>query len=267
MLILLLLIPVLALASSLFIYQLNGKRELLKLDLVQFFYAFVLSPVLFIWLKSLLYVLVRSELNLRLSPAQNFMIDTAFSTIFLYIFAFVVMHSLTKSFALKRSRDPLYDIFHHSEHFHLWITHLVMHVGGLIVLNLIALINIFFPIDFPVTQRVFHSFVASGILVGILIFLGMWLSDPKQQKANYMRVVKLVAGVLFLSNVVGYFAIELPFSPAFSLYWWNSFVLATFVSLSLFAYKSERAQNLFERVASWFKHKDWDFRVQLFEKK
>ncbi len=259
------LVPIFAAISSIFIYQLNGKKEVLKLDLVQFFYAFILSPVLFVWLKSIIYVLLRSEMRITLNPSQLFLVDTAFSTIFLYIFAFVVMHSLTKSFSLKRGHDPLYDVFRHSEYFHLWITHLVIHLGILLVFNLVALINIFVPFELEITRAVFRVSAGSGVLGGILLFTSMWLSDPNQQKANYMRVIKLAAGILFLSNVVGYFIFDVPFAPQYSFYWWNSFALAAFVSLSLFAYKSERAQNLFERVTSRLKHHKWDFRTQLFE--
>jgi hypothetical protein len=266
MLITLFLIPLLATASSMFIYQLNGKRELLRLDIVQFFYAFVLSPALFIWLKSFLYLLVKSELKIVLSQTEMFIIDTAFSVVFLYIFAFIVMHSLTKSFNLKKQRDPLYDIFHHSEYFHLWLTHLVMHLGGLLLLNILALINLAFPMDIEISRKYLLPIVGSGIIGGILFFLGMWLSDPKQESANYMRVMKLAAGILFLMNVTSYFVFDIPFSPQYSFYWWNSFVLAAFVSLSLFAYKSERAQTLFERTANWFKHRGWEFRIQVFEK-
>ena len=118
-----------------------------------------------------------------------------------------------------------------------------MHLGGLLLLNILALINLAFPMDIEISRKYLLPIVGSGILGGILFFLGMWLSDPKQESANYMRVMKLAAGILFLMNVTSYFVFDIP-SPQYSFYWWNSFVLAAFVSLSLFAYKSERAQTL-----------------------
>ena len=38
-------IPVLVLASATMMYALTGKKEIFKFDLVQFVYAFVVSPV------------------------------------------------------------------------------------------------------------------------------------------------------------------------------------------------------------------------------
>ena len=50
--------------SALALYRKNGRREILKFDVVQFWYAFVLVPVLFVWFKSFLFFTLRDELNL-----------------------------------------------------------------------------------------------------------------------------------------------------------------------------------------------------------
>lgn len=261
------LVPLFAAASAIVIYRLNGKKEVLKLDLVQFFYAFVLAPLLFVWVKTILYVLLKTEVEVTLNTSQMFVFDTAFSVIYLYTFAFVVMHSLTKSFNLRKGKDPLYDIFQHSEYFHLWLTHLVIYLGVLIIFGLMSFINIFVPFELGISKLMFRVITVSGFLSGLMLFAGMWLSDPKQGAANFMRIIKLVAGLFFVGSALSYFIFDVPFSPQYVFYWSNSFSLLAFVLVSFFAYKSERAQTLIERAVSWFKHHGWDFRIELFEQK
>ncbi|EKD43989.1 MAG: hypothetical protein ACD_72C00045G0003, partial [uncultured bacterium] len=53
--ILLIIIPLLSLLASLGLYRYNGKKEILRFDLVQFFYAFILMPMIYIWFKSFLF--------------------------------------------------------------------------------------------------------------------------------------------------------------------------------------------------------------------
>lgn len=263
MLALLLSIPFLAIAISIGLYRLNGKKEILRLDLVQFYYAFIISPVLFIWAKSLIYLLVRTELDIRLSQGEIFLIDTAFSTAFLYLFAFIVMHSLTKSFNLKVGRDPLHDLFHHSEYFHLWLTHLVMYIGGLGLLTAVGIFNAWVPFQLEMSRWVFYLLVASGIPSGILVFISVWLSDPKQDRANFMRLMKLAFGVFFLAHTIVYFVQNPGFNADAGIYWWTSILFATTVVCSFFAYKSTKAKSLFENLSDWFKHHKWSTRVQV----
>lgn len=263
MLMILLSIPVWAIAISIGLYRLNGKREILRLDMVQFFYAFIMSPVLFVWVKSLIYLLVRTELNIRLSQGEIFFIDTAFSTAFLYLFAFIVMHSLTKSINLKVGHDPLHDIFNHSEYFHLWLTHLAMYLGGLSLLTAVGIFNAFVPLQLEVNRWVFYVMVLSGIPSGIFIFVSVWLSDPKQDRANFMRLMKLAFGMFFLIHAVVYFIVDVSFNSLSSIYWWSSIVSATTVVCSFFAYKSTKAKSLFENMSDWFKHRKWSTRVQV----
>lgn len=264
---LLYLIPFFSVISALVVYRLNGKREFLKLDLVQFFYAFILSPVLFVWLKTFLYFLLRVEANVVLSQGQLFLFDTIYSTFFLYVFAFVVIHSLTKSFNLKQTHDPLYDIFEHSEFFHLWLTHLIMYLGGMVLLTLVAISNIWFPLDLQLAEPLFYILFASGFVSGFLIFMIVWLSDPKQERANFMRLMKLSFGFFFLIHVVLYFVFNPPFSPALGLYWWSLNAFTALVVCSLFAYKSEKALTFFEKVSDILKHSKWGENIQLFKKK
>ncbi|MDQ5951035.1 MAG: hypothetical protein QG639_312 [Patescibacteria group bacterium] len=264
---LLYLIPVFAIISAVVVYRLNGKREFLKLDLVQFFYAFILSPVLFIWLKTFLFFLLRVEANFSLSIGQLFIIDTVYSLFFLYVFAFVVIHSLTKSFNLKQTHDPLYDLFEHSEFFHLWLTHLIMYLGGMVLLTILGTLNIWFPLEVRVPESMFYILFASGFLSGFLMFMIVWLSDPKQERANFMRVMKLSFGFFFLIHIVLYFVFSPPFSPALGLYWWSLNAFTALVICSLFAYRSERALSFFEKMSDYLKHHKWGDNIQLFNEK
>ncbi|MCA9370211.1 hypothetical protein KC686_03570, partial [Candidatus Woesebacteria bacterium] len=125
-------IPILSSLSGLLLYRFIGKKQLFKLDSIQFLYAFVLAPLLFVWAKTFFYTLVSTQnLGIALSSNDVFILDTVFSTFLLFIYAFVVMHSLTKTFNVRMKDDPLYNIFHHSEYFHLWLTHLAMFGGVL----------------------------------------------------------------------------------------------------------------------------------------
>lgn len=262
----LLLVPILTFGSALVLYRFTGRKQFFKLDSIQFFYAFILSPVFFIWAKTLFFTLIRNELAIALSQNEIFVLDTIFTTLLLYIFAFVVIHSLTKTFNLRTSDDPLYDIFYHSEYFHLWVTHLVMFGGLMTVLSVFAIANIFFPLNITVGTSVFRAIVATGVLGGTIGFLGIWLSDP-QQARNFMRVMKLLFGVFFIIHVAFYFMFNPTFSSAYVLYWWSVFAYATMVSYSLFAYKSTRVQTFITKISNSFKHKEWEFRLQLFGEK
>lgn len=265
MILILFVIPVLAVIASIVVYRLNGKKEFLKLDLVQFFYAFILAPILFVWAKSLLYLLLRTDLDIRLTASELFLFDTIFSTLFLYVFAFIVMHSLTKSINLKVGIDPLHDIFSHSEYFHLWLTHLVIYLGGASLITFLALANLVIPFQILLSDFWFHMINVGGFISGLFVFLGLWLSDPKQSGAHFMRLMKLSFGLFFLIHVVMYFLIEPKFDIQYGLYWGSSSMFAAIVLCSFFAYKSERAQTVFDRISDFFKHQKWDMRVELFK--
>lgn len=260
------LVPIFAVISAVLMYRLNGKKEFLKIDLVQFFYAFVLTPMLFVWLKTFLYFLLRVEVNIRLSAVQLFLVDTTFSLFFMYVFAFVVIHSLTKSFNLKRVRDPLYDLFEHSEFFHLWLTHLIMYIGGMVLISVLSIFNIWFPLEISMSRYNFYLLNVLGLVAGFFVFMIIWLSDPKQDQANFMRLMKLSFGFFFLVHVVVYFVFNPAFSPAFGLYWGSLNIFTALVLCSLFSYRSEKAQTFFEKMSDFLKHTGWGKNVQLFKK-
>lgn len=267
MLLILFVIPVLAIIAALLVYRLNGKKEILRLDLVQFFYAFILSPVLFVWLKSFLHFLMRSEVEVSLSQTEMFWYDTLFSVFFVFIYGFVVIHAVTKSFKLKRIDDPLHDLFHHSEYFHLWLTHLTVYGGTFLLLTSLAVFNSFVPFEIYMDKAEFYSLLLSGGIIGVIGFLAVWIADPKQQAANFMRLMKLLFGLLFIVHVVIYFLHFPSFSSRFGVYWWSFSAFTSLVLCSLFAYKSEKAQSFFEWLSAKLgSHKD-GINIQLFDHK
>jgi hypothetical protein len=209
--------------------------------------------------------LLRRELDFSLSPAELFVIDSLFSTFFLYIFAFVVIHSLTKSFQLQNQRDPLYDIFHHSEYFHLWLTHIVFFVGTILLASFFGIINSLVPLDFQTNKFVFHIISASGIMGGGAFFIALWLADPQQKGANFMRLMKLVVAFFFLVQVFAYFIINPAYDSAHFVYWWSLFAFATVVTMSAFSYKSVKARSLLERLVDKFQASTKVKNIQLFK--
>lgn len=259
-------VPLLSIFSALILYRFTGRKELFKLDSIQFFYAFILYPLFFVWAKTLFFTLIRNELIIPLSENEIFILDTVFTVFLLYIFAFVVIHSLTKTFNLQTYRDPLYDIFHHSEYFHLWVTHLAMYGGVMAVLTIFSLANMYFPVPLDIHKSIFYLICFLGVVCGVGGFVGVWLSDPKQAK-SFMRVMKLIMSGFFIVHVISYFIFNVSFSAAQSMYWFSTFVFATMVLLSLFTYRSTKANTFIEKISNGFKHKEWDFRLDLFGEK
>ena len=202
MILTLLVIPILTALSALLIYQHNGKREFLKFDLVQFVYSFVMAPVLFVWMKSFLFYVLKAELELSLSINDLFIFDSIFSLSFMYIYAFVVIHSLTKTFKMRMLKDPLYDMFHHSEYFHLWLTHVMMFGGGIALSTAFSLINIFLPLPIVAGKSTLFMILGAGIIFGLALFVSVWLSNPLQGnfRLNFMAFATTVFCSLLLQR-------------------------------------------------------------------
>lgn len=257
---LLFVIPILAVTSSLYMYRFHGRRQMMKFDLIQFIYGFVISPILFVTIKSLLFVLFKSETGLLLTMNQIFLLDTLFSVIFLYIYGFIVIHSLTTSFKLVMLKDPLTDLFEYSEYFHLWLSHIVMWMGGALLLLVTGVINIFFPLTVDPNRNLFFSLLWVGVLLGVVAFAATVNSDPQQR--SYMRIMKLLFGFLFLINTLSYFIFEPAMNMQHIVFWTSFMITITLVACSLIVPRSTRAIRFFDQ----FKYKDgWDFRLQLFD--
>lgn len=258
--ILLLVIPLLAGTGVLFLYKHVGKRQLFKLDFVQFVYAFVIYPMMFVWMKSFLFFLLRSELDLNLSVGELLVVDTFFSTLGLFIFAFVIIHALTKSFNVRYYRDPLYDVFEHSEYFHLWLSHVGMYTGIIGIMSLLSLANVLVPFEVVADKWMFYVVVGSGTVAGSLVFSAVWLSDPEEE--NFMRLMKLVFGLFFLIHVAVYFVMEPKFGMEYSAFWLVFMALLTAVGLGFLFHRSKRAVKAMEK----FKHSMWEKKLKLKKK-
>lgn len=264
-------IPLGTLVTALFLYQFVGKREFLYFDAIQFLYAFIVGPTMFVWLKSMLFLVLRTEFQQGLRLGDIFFIDTVFSLVALYVFAFIVIHSLTKSFSLRRYEDPLYDLFYHSEYFHLWITHIVMFGGAMVLLTILAVVNAFIPVVISMPRLTFYSLLAVAWVAGLFWFGAVWLADPKQEvrssQFRFIVLMKLVMGVSFLIHMLAFFIVKPSFTAAHMLYWFSTVAFAAQVMIGSFMYKSVRAQNTFQHFFNKLKHSGWDFRLQLFKKK
>lgn len=260
----LVLLPLSMLLGSLLVYRYNGKREIFRFDVVQFLYAFILTPLTFIWGKVLLFLLVKNALNEGTSELSYLLLDSAFSVIFLYVFGFELLHSLTKSVSLQMSQDPLYDIFHHLEYFHLWLTHLVVFAGGMLIVAILGIANIFFPLDIQLARSMFYAILMSGFLTGGLVFLALWLSDPRQEKGfQFMCLMKTLIGLLFLVHVVSYFLFEPRLQSGQIVFWWSAMCFTMLVSCAFASYRSQRAKTWLEKVTEKLKHPGFDFRAQM----
>lgn len=253
----LLLSPVL----SFVIYKHQGKKQLVKLDLVQFIYLFVMAPVLFVWVKSFLFYILKGELGIGLSVNEVFIVDTVFSVIAFYIFSAVAIHTLTKTFRLHKDHNPLFDLFELSEYFHLWWSHLIIWIGLMVVLSFLSIVNLIVPI--APTQAMLPAAWASGIgiVLGIALFMIVWQSDVRQ--ANYMRILKLSFAFFFALHVLLYFVVTPKFSAQYAAYWGSLNLFFAAVLSGLLLQRSRRAQSLRDR----FTHFNWGNNIQLFEKK
>lgn len=235
-----------------YIYKHNGKREIFRLDLVQFVYSFVILPLLFIWMKTFVYYLLRDELALGLSSRDLFLIDTAMSTLFLYVYAFVVIHSLTKTLNLKYYRDPLYDIFAHTEYYHVWLSHVVMYVGGMSLVSFLGLLNLWVPLTSELGRVDIAVVSVLGVLSGLVLFVGIWLSDPEHP--HFMRLMKLAMSWFFVIHVLAYFWLNPNLSPAYAFYW---FTFLVFLSSTLCSFLFERSARAV-RLTTKLKHDLWE---------
>lgn len=264
---LLIVLPFLTVVLGYVAYKFQGKKQLISMDAVQFLYTFLVAPMVFVWFKLMLYVLMRNELGVTLTANQWFFVDTVFSVLFLFFYAFVIMHSLTKSFRLRKDNDPLYDLFHHSEYIHLWLSHHAMIYFGMAFFSLFAFLNLFFPLELDMTNWQLYAILLLGILLGPIIYVGILMADPRQETKKFMRFVKL-AIAFFAVVQMGLYALFSPdLSPEYSIYW---FFACFFVSLAICAsltFKSKRAVSVFERAADIFRHYKWGINMDLWTHK
>lgn len=259
--ILLALIPILAILAGAVVYKQHGKREILRFDSVQFFYAFILMPVAYVWFKGFLFFLLQSQLQTFISQADILFWDTVYSVLFLFLYAFTVIHSLTKSFQLKRKKDPLYDLFEHSEYYHMWMTHSVILVGGMILFLLLAALNAWIDLPLAISRQQFYSLLLLALGMSWLIFQ-MFLLLKYSDFWN-VKLIKLLVGIFFVLHIIVYAVFEPSFAGEKVMYWYQ---LTFFFGLSVIGiiYPSEQAdKGLHKRI----KHKVSLFWQRLFPKR
>lgn len=245
----LILIPAATLLTTFLLYKQVGKRDFLKLDIVQFLYAFVFSPLVFVWLKSFLLYMAKNELDLRLSQNQLFLLDTGFSLIFLYFYAFVVIHSLTKTYEVKLQRDPLFDILAHAEEFHLWISHTSMYFLSGLLLTLLGLTNLWVPLSLELSPLSMYGVMTLGLAMGWIGFSAIWLSNFTAGK--FLRIIKLFFGIDLTALILGYFWFSPTFSGTFALYWFMLMIFSGVIMASQVVKRSAKSRQFIGR----FHHK------------
>lgn len=250
---LLLSIPVITaiIGFGIYRFQDGNRREIFRIDLVQFMYLFVLTPTLYVWLKSFLFFILRNELTVTLSLTDIFVIDTVFSVVAFFTFAALAMHSLTKTFWLRRHHDPEFDIYHLSEYFHLHWTHIVIWTGGVGLVSFVSFINVFVPFQLDHTTVPFYSSLVVGAVTGLATFMGIWGSDPGQ--GSFMKIMKIVLMLAFFGHVVTYFVFEPQFRMQYAAFWFSLFCFLFASIASFFFDKSPQAK----KFRSLWLHVGW----------
>ncbi len=205
-------------------YRFSGRKELMKMDFVQFLYAFVLTPAIIIWVKTALFFNLRHELGVSIN--DTYWIDTALTVIALYTYSFVVIHSLTKSFQIKKSKDPLFDVFEHSEYFHLWLSHLVVYSGALLVMLFLGELNLFFPISIISSKLALYLGIIIGILCGAMFYWGVWINKIEKQK-SFDRIMKFQVYIYTFIILVTYLIADPKFKPPYTAFWCSVFFFVT----------------------------------------
>jgi len=264
---LLIILPLITIISGYAVYRFQGKKQFISMDAVQFFYMFLVAPMIFVWFKLMLFVLMRNELGVSLTANQLFFYDTVFSVLFLFFYAFISMHSLTKSFRLRKDNDPFYDLFYHSEYIHLWLSHHAMLYFGMAFFSLFAFLNLFFPLEMTMTNWQFYLVLLLGVILGPVVYVGILMADPRQAQRRFMRFVKLAIASFAVLHMMLYALFNPDLSPEYIIYWFFS---CFFVSLAICAsltFKSKRAVSVFEQAADVFRHYKWGINMDLWSSK
>lgn len=234
--IVLIFIPLLALIAGLTLYKHNGKREILRLDMVQFFYAFILLPVLYVWFKGFLFFVLESQLSVMVSQTGILVWDTAYSLLFLFLYAFVVIHSLTKSFKLKKEKDPLYDLFEHAEYYHLWVSHLIIYVGVMILFSLLSAINLWIDLPWSISPLQFYISLGVAFLMAGLGYSAFLKTDLDSGGNSFVRLMNLFSAVFFVLHIGAYIIFDPVFAGPKTMFWYQ---LALFSGLAFLGWLHE----------------------------
>ena len=245
---------------SMMMYRFHGKKQLFHLDIIQFYYLFIAGPLLFIWGKTFLFFILKQELGQIISLNEFFLIDTLFSLMAFLLFAPFAIHTITKQFSLRKNEDPEFDIFHLSEYFHLWWSHVVIYLGTMVVVTFLSITNILVPIIFTLSKSMFLIFILLSVILGVISYVMIWNSDPKQERRNFMKLMKLFYGFFFTIHAGLYFFFTPKFGIEYGAFWFGLSILLTGVICSMTFQRSKKAH----RLKHWLVRPNHQENVQLF---
>ncbi len=243
-------IPFCIFLSVVVLYRHQGKKEFLKFDLVHFLYAFVFAPLMFLWLKFVLYYLLQGE-DSSFSLKETFVYDSLLSMSMLYVFAFIVIHTLTVSFSLKKKRDPGYDIFHHSEFYHIWVSHAAIYAGGMVVATLASFFNLFYPFYVANNKAYLVLLMVLGGGIGLLSYGSISFfstSFSSRTSARFSRFMKLLYLIFVLAHLFIYFLLSPPLSLRVGTYWFFTSTFAVLATCGIFLDRSQKAKKLIHKI-------------------
>ena len=171
-------------------------------------------------------------MGIIISQAELFIWDTVYSVIFMFIFAAVVIHSLTKSFELNIKKDPLYDLFEHSEYFHLWLSHIIFFGGGMIFITLLSIINVWFDLSVFIPKLIFYLFLLTSPIASLFIFR-MFEHTALDDKFTFLKLMKFIIGICFFIYALVYIFFEPVFASEKIMYWYMTNVFGYLAMISL----------------------------------
>lgn len=225
--------------GGIFLYRFDGRRTVFNIDFVQFVYAFLILPLMFVAMKVFLYQTL-SELAI-LTQRQLFAVDTLLSVLFLYLAAAKAVHAVTKSFSLKVKSTPGFDLFQLSEYLHMWWSHILMYVLALCIFTLFSLSNLVFPlVESDLTRQGFLGSLLFGSIAGLFLYTIIW--NTKLSRGNFLNFMKFVFGIFFALHAVAYVRMRPGFSSEFLVFWMMFSLFLTTVLCSFLLERSRKAQ-------------------------
>lgn len=213
---------------ALYLYRFSGRRQFLRLDLIQFIYAFVVYPLAFLWMQELLLLFYRSVPEI--GPVDQRIISSSVNLIFLYLYAFGIMHSLTKTLSLRVYRDPLFDVFSQTEYVHEFLSHVGMYTGIFALGSVLSVINIVFPFDIVSTRQAMAMTISAGTILGIALYIVLFITTDKGiGYTAYKKIIRAVAGLSFTAHVILFVLFRPALTMHHGVFWLVASILTAFV--------------------------------------
>jgi len=124
-----------------------------------------------------------------------------------------------------------------------------MSLGGMILLTLLSLINLYIPIQISMSSTAFWMSIFGGVILGIIAYSGYWLSLFSE---TFLKIIKLLIGLFWLIHMIAYIIGSPSFSSPYVVYWVIFTAYTTQLVVSFFFEKSEKITNFIEQ----FSHKE-----------